>query len=121
MLMDILDEDTEDPWSPEPDGMATGHDPGCAPSSETDWTKITWEQACNEADAVRTMLDLRAQGMTLRAIADELARLGRVPEVDIAEREIVAAVVKARAAGLSIREIAAELFAAGMRTGRVRK
>ena len=35
-----------------------------------------------------------------------------------AEREIVAAVVKARAAGLSIREIAAELAAAGMRTRR---
>ena len=41
---------------------------------------------------------------------------GIAAERNDAEREIVAAVVKARAAGLSIREIAAELAAAGMRT-----
>lgn len=43
---------------------------------------------------------------------------GRTLEMDTAEAEIVAAVVKLRAAGLSIRAIAAELFAAGMRTRR---
>lgn len=101
MLMDIMDEDLDGPWDPEPNGMATGHDSGGASSVDTDpaesiepeSTEKVWEQAQDEADAVRTMLDERTD----------------------AEREIVAAVVRARAAGLSIRAIVAELAAAGMR------
>jgi site-specific DNA recombinase len=38
--------------------------------------RLTWEAAQDEADAVRTMLDLRAQGMTLRGIVAELDRQG---------------------------------------------
>lgn len=94
MLMDILDEDMDGPWDPEPNGMATGHDSGGAPSVEPEPTESVWEQAQREVDAVRAMLDehdkiareirecvaeLRAAGMPVRAIADELRRLGTRP------------------------------------------
>ena len=102
MLMDTLDEDLDGPWDPEPNGMATGHDSGGASSVDTDpaesiepeSTEKVWEQAQREVDAVLAMLDernkiareirecvaeLRAAGMPIRDIADELRRLGTRP------------------------------------------
>lgn len=104
MLMDIVDEDLDGPWDPEPNGMATGHDSGGAPivepepakTVEHESTESVWEQAQREVDAVRAMLDerdkiareirecvaeLRAAGVPARAIADELHRLGTRPLV----------------------------------------
>ena len=92
------------------------------------------------AELLRGMVDLFAQyeramirTRTVAALAQKQARgerTGGIPvgcrvaadgvhlESDPAEREIVAAVVRARAAGLTIRAIAAELAAAGHRTRR---
>jgi DNA invertase Pin-like site-specific DNA recombinase len=67
---------------------------------------------------------MRTSELTREALAKKKARGERLGVAggrnklgaNEAEREIVAAVVRARAAGLSIRAIAAELRAAGMRT-----
>lgn len=59
-------------------GVRLGAAPfGARRTQDTDEAgRLTWEAAQDEADAVRTMLDLRAQGLTLRGIVAELDRLG---------------------------------------------
>lgn len=77
-LMDVMSDDWGGPWMPDPDGLATGHDlhsEGIAARS------TIWEAAQDEADAVRTMLDLRA-------IAAELGPIGSQNDGDATGREV---------------------------------
>ena len=73
--------------------------------------------AMSTSALIRDALQVKAaRGEKVGGVQTYGAAEGIEAERTEAEREIVAAVVKARAAGLSIREIAAELAAAGMRT-----
>lgn len=84
-LLDVLSDDYGGPWMPSPCGLATGHD---LHSESIAAGSTIWKAAQDEADVVRTMLDLRAQGMTLRDVVAELDRIECRNDGDLTDREL---------------------------------
>ena len=99
---------------------AAGEGEGDDPASKLMRTMIDafaeYERAIIRSRISAALAVKAARGEKVGGVQTYGAAEGIEAERTDAEREIVAAVVKARAAGLSIREIAAELAAAGMRT-----
>ena len=99
---------------------AAGEGEGDDPASKLMRTMIDafaeYERAIIRSRISAALAVKAARGEKVGGVQTYGAAEGIEAERTEAEREIVAAVVKARAAGLSIREIAAELAAAGMRT-----
>ena len=101
---------------------AAGEGEGDDPASKLMRTMIDafaeYERALIKARTRAALAVKAARGEKTGGVCTYGEAEGNGAERNDAEREIVAAVVKARAAGLSIRAIVAELAAAGMRTRR---